>query len=68
MIFANFVVTCSWCACFRYTRRMEKDEALIEAVRDYQCLYNSKSADFKVVLKKENERNLHCSVNWARVT
>ena len=32
---------------------MEKDEALIEAVRDYQCLYNSKNADFKVVLKKE---------------
>ena len=57
MIFDNFVVTCtcSWCASFRYTRRMEKDEALIEAVRDYQCLYNSKSAaDFKVVLKKEN--------------
>ena len=36
------------------SRTMEKDEALIEAVRDYQCLYNSKSADFKVVLKKEN--------------
>ena len=54
MIFANVVVTCSWCASFRYTRRMGKDEALIEAVRDYQCLYNSKSADFKVVLKKEN--------------
>ena len=53
MIFANFVVTYSWCAYFRYTRRMEKDEALIEAVRDYRCLYNSKSADFKVVLKKE---------------
>ena len=49
MIFDNFVVTCSWCACFRYTRRME-DEVLIEAVRDYQCLYNSKcAADFKVV-------------------
>ena len=54
MIFANFVVTGSWCVSFRYTGRMEKDEALIEAVRDYQCLYNSKSADFKVVLKKEN--------------
>ena len=54
MIFANFVVTCSWCASFRYTRRMEKDEALIEAITDYECLYNSKSADFKVVLKKEN--------------
>ena len=26
---------------------MEKDEALIEAVRDYQCLYISKSADFR---------------------
>ena len=33
---------------------MEKDEALIVAVRDYQCLYNGKSADFKVGLKKEN--------------
>ena len=54
MIFANLVVTCSWCASLRYIRRMEKDEALIEAVKDYQCLYNSKSADFKVVLKKEN--------------
>ena len=50
MIFANFVVTCRLCASFRYTRRMEKDEALIEGVRHYQC----KSADFKVVLKKEN--------------
>ena len=48
MIFANFVVTCSWCASLR----MEKDETPIEAVRDYQCLYNSKSADFKIVLKK----------------
>ena len=48
--------------------RMEKDEALIEAVRDYQCLYNSKSANFNVVLKKENLRNSHCSVNWAHVT
>ena len=54
MIFANFVVICSWCASFRYTRRMEKDKALIEAIRDYQSLYNSKSADFKAVLKKEN--------------
>ena len=33
---------------------MEKDEVLIEAFGGYQCLYNSKSADFKVVLKKEN--------------
>ena len=31
---------------------MEKDEALIEAIRDYQCLYNRKSADFEVVLKE----------------
>ena len=54
MIFGNFVVTCSWCASFRYTRRMEKDEALIEAVRDYQYFYNNKSADFKEVLKNEN--------------
>ena len=54
MIIANFVVTCSWYASFRYTRSMEKDKALIEAVRDYQCLYVSKSANFKVVLKKEN--------------
>ena len=53
MIFANFVVTCSWCASVRCTRRMEKDEALIEVIRDYQRLYNSNSADFKVVLKKE---------------
>ena len=33
---------------------MEKDESLIVAVRDYRYLYNSKSADFKVVLKEEN--------------
>ena len=33
---------------------MERDEQLIEAVRDYLVLYNSKSADFKVLLKKEN--------------
>ena len=50
MIFANFVVTRSWCASLR----MEKDEVLIEAVTDYQCLYSCTSADFKVVLEKEN--------------
>ena len=37
---------------------MERDEQLIEAVRDYPCLYNSKSADFKVLLKKENALTL----------
>ena len=31
---------------------MERDEQLIEAVRDYSRLYNSKSTDFKVLLKK----------------
>lgn len=33
---------------------MERDEALVEAVREYPCLYNYKSPDFKVLLKKEN--------------
>ena len=33
---------------------MENDEALIEAVREYPCLYNSTIADFKITLKKEN--------------
>ena len=33
---------------------MEKDEQLIEAVRGFPCLYNSKSPDFKVALNKEN--------------
>ena len=33
---------------------MEKDEQLIDAVREFPCLYNSKSPDFKVTLKKEN--------------
>ena len=37
---------------------MVRDEELIEAVRDYPCLYNSKSADFKVLLKKENALTL----------
>ena len=34
---------------------MEKDEALIEAVRDYQCLYNSKSADFNSLKVKPRD-------------
>ena len=33
------------------SRTMEKDEALIEAVRDYQCLYNSKSASTTIAVK-----------------
>ena len=33
---------------------MERDETLIEAVREYPCLYNSRSPEFKVQLKKEN--------------
>ena len=33
---------------------MERDEALIEAVREYLCLYNSRPPDFKVQIKKEN--------------
>ena len=33
---------------------MERDELLVNAVREYPCLYNSKIADFKVLLKKEN--------------
>ena len=35
---------------------MDRDElhVLIEAVREYSCLYNSKIADLKVLLKKEN--------------
>ena len=33
---------------------MDRDELLIEAVREYPCLYNSKIADFKILLKKEN--------------
>ena len=32
----------------------EFDEALISKVREYPCLYNNKSPDFKVVWKKEN--------------
>lgn len=30
------------------------DEKLISEVRDHECLYNTKSADYKVLLKKEN--------------
>jgi len=33
---------------------MERNEILIDAVREYLCLYNSKIADFKVQQKKEN--------------
>ena len=33
---------------------MEKTEQLIEAAREFPCLYNSQSPDFKVALKKEN--------------
>ena len=33
---------------------MEKDELTISAVREYLCLYNSRIAEFKVQLKKEN--------------
>ena len=32
----------------------ELDERLIDAVRAYPCLYNSRSGDFKVSLMKEN--------------
>ena len=34
--------------------KMEQDEQLIELVKAYPCLYDTKSADFKIVLKKEN--------------
>ena len=30
------------------------DEELIIAVKDYQCLYNTKSSDFKNSWRKEN--------------
>jgi len=33
---------------------MDKDELLIEAVRDFPCLYNSEIQDSKSQLKKEN--------------
>ena len=33
---------------------MERDEALIEAVREYPYLYNSRSSEYKVQSKKEN--------------
>ena len=32
---------------------MESDEALIEAVKDYPCLYNNSLKDFRIV-DKEN--------------
>ena len=38
----------------------EFDEALISCVKDYPCLYNSKSAEFKISWKKENA--------WAEVS
>lgn len=33
---------------------METDELLIDTIREYPCLYNSKLHDFKVQLVKEN--------------
>ena len=33
---------------------MERDEAVIESVREYPCLYNSCSSEYKVQSKKEN--------------
>lgn len=33
---------------------MEADEHLIDLVRSYPCLYDVRSADFKIALKKEN--------------
>ena len=30
------------------------DERLISEVREHPCLYNTKGADYKVLLKKEN--------------
>ena len=30
------------------------DERLISEVNEHPCLYNTKSADYKVLLKKEN--------------
>ena len=32
----------------------EFDETLISYVKDYPCLYNTKSSEFKVSWKKEN--------------
>ena len=34
--------------------RMEQDEQLIDIVKAYPCLYDTKSANFKIALKKEN--------------
>ena len=31
---------------------MDEDEQLVETVRDYPCLYNRKSNDFNVLMKK----------------
>ena len=33
---------------------MERDKALIEMVKEYSCLYNRHTPEFKVQLKKEN--------------
>ena len=33
---------------------MEEDERLIDLTQSYTCLYDGKSADFKVTVKKEN--------------
>ena len=34
--------------------RIMDDEQLIQAVKEHQCLYNTKSADYKIQLRKEN--------------
>ena len=54
---------------------MEADEALIDAVREYPCLYNSRISDFEVQMKKENawsaiaellERSgEYCDISWS---
>ena len=33
---------------------MEQDEQIIDLVQSYTCLYDIRSAEFKVPLKKEN--------------
>ena len=33
---------------------MEREEALIEAVREYPCLYNTQTPNFTVQLRKKN--------------
>ena len=44
----------------------EFDEKLITSIQKYPCLYDNKSSDFKVSLKKENAwtaiaSNMNCS-------